>query len=161
MTENRRNKIIVVNMVGQVNRLITAFTVPYGEEYVKKFCDIVRHDWEKTVYGTGLPNPNPSVESWRVKFLYTPVMYKQAKYANIPYKEGTYTVVDAFACVGTRFYMDRLQVFVEVCKSDMGDRRIWANVYYVSDSVIPAIVIHAEEIEFIHDYPGDSKVEEA
>jgi len=158
MTENRRIKIVVVNMVGQVNRVITAFTVPYGEEYDKKFCDIVRNDWEKTVR-IGLLNP--SVEPSTVKFLYTPVMYKQAKYAELPYKEGTYTVVDAFACSGTRFYMDSLQVFVEVCKSDMGERRIWANVYYVSDSVIPAIVIYAEEIEFAHDYLGDSKVEEA
>lgn len=150
-------KIVVLHQTGEVSRVLTAFTVPFGEDYLKLFCDRLRHDWEKSVYGAGLPIDNPSEDPSTVKFFYRPCMDRQFKYRKLPYKEGTYDVVDAFACLGSRFYMHGVQVFVEVCKSNMGGRRIWANIYYVADSEIPAARITAEEIEFAEDYPGDGK----
>lgn len=150
-------KIVVLHQTGAVNRVLTAFIVPFGENYVELFCDRIRYDWEKSVHGGGLPIDNPSEGPSTVKFYYTPCMAKQAKYAKIPYKEGSYDVVDAFVCLGSRFYMDSIQVFVEVCKSNMDSQRLWANIYYVADSEIPASRIMAEEIAFSEEYLGDGK----
>lgn len=80
-------------------------------------------------------------------------MEKQQKYRNLPYQlTDTITVIDAFTCIGSRFGLDTLSVIVEVCQSNCGEERIWANIYYAADSEIPACVIKiVEHSLFIED----------
>ena len=108
----------------------------------KKILETLRYDREKRSYGKNVLNENPSEDLSKVKFYYSPVMEKQQKYKNLPYQlTDTITVIDAFTCIGSRFGLDTLRVIVEVCQSNCGDQRIWANIYYVADSEIPACVI--------------------
>lgn len=104
--------------------------------------DYFRFDREKGVYGAGVPDINPSKDSKDVKLLYDPVFYRQKIAREIPHKiSNTVTLIDSFACFGTRFGLKNIRVFVEVYESNCGPQRIWANIYYVADSEIPACII--------------------
>jgi hypothetical protein len=108
---------------------------------------MLRCDREKGLCGQGIPASNPSLDPSTVEFIYKPAMYKQKLYSRqFPFSiASSYGIIDAFVCLGSRFGLQQLQVFVEVCKSNCGDGRIWANIYYVSDSEIPACIIEAEK----------------
>ena len=117
----------------------------------KKILEMLRHDRERNLQS----GENPSKDLSIIKFYYNPVMEKQQKYKNLPYQlTDTITVIDAFICRGSRFGLAPLSVIVEVCQSNCGEKRIWANIYYVADSEIPACVIriikHSLFIEACH-----------
>lgn len=109
----------------------------------KAVLDYLRYDNEFEL--DRVPSTNPSIKSTEVDFRYNPVFYRQAIAAGIPYKiTPTITVIDAFACMGTRFGLKSLMVFVEVYKSSCGENRIWANIFYVADSEIPICTIRVD-----------------
>jgi len=145
-------KLIVINSTGTVNKILTAFGVPFGVDYTQKITEFLRNDWEPNLYGVGFPKNNPSSDPREVRFGYTPTMLKQQIYANLPYNCGSYEIIDAFVCGGERFGLDQTGIFVEVCKSEMGGGRIWANVYLLTDSEIPSIIIKVEEFDFFKEY---------
>lgn len=127
-----------------------------GDEYygrvTQKIIDTLRHDHEKQTSGHLVPDENPSLGVEVVSFMYTPVFEKKKLYSQgFPVAQGTYDIVDAFVCLGSRFGLNPLQVIVEVCASRMGNRRVWANIYYAADSEIPASVICSREMDVFLD----------
>lgn len=83
-----------------------------------------------------------------VKFYFLPTMTKQETYRHLPYrverlpiyKSETY-IYDAFACVGDKFNLKDILVFVELKYSTIGEGILWAEIYYVADCLIPAMII--------------------
>jgi len=120
----------------------------WQERKEKIIIEALRHDWEERTYGGGIPEKNPSEDPDRIELFYTPVRQKQALYKGLPAKMDSYQIIDAFTCLGSRFDLKGLSVFVEICRSDMGGARYWANIYYVADSEIPACIIKVEEWSF-------------
>jgi len=114
----------------------------------KQVIDELRKDREKGVVPG--PGENPSRDPSTVEFFFTATMEKQRIYRNLPHRVGdSYDIIDAFVCLGSRFELKPLQVFVEVCQSRLRNDELWANVYYVADSQIPACVIHVQEWIFM------------
>jgi len=112
----------------------------------ERVLERLRFDREEHLCGAHVLDKNPSCDPSEVHFYYTATMEKQAIYRNLPHDVGeSYRIIDAFVCLGSRFGLDPLQVFVEVCESKLGGGRIWANVYYVADSEVPVCVIHVRE----------------
>ena len=104
----------------------------------------LRRDREEDIIGPLVPDKNPSEDISTVEFYYTPCMVKQKNYrpSNLPYKlSETIQVIDAFTCIGSRFGLKSLSVIVEVCQSNCGGNHIWANIYYVANSEVPASTI--------------------
>ena len=141
--------LLVFEQKGKVNSIFNivpaiAYDKKDSEEKNKeKILKIFRYDREEKVCGRySLITKNPSENISTVKFYYSPLMEKQVKYKTLPYQlTGTVEVIDAFTCLGTRFGLDSLSVIVEICQSNCGEHYIWANIYYVADSEIPALVI--------------------
>ena len=149
-----RTKIITLNQTGAISQIygilpdrlcavdIKTTNVEYEAlqaENEKAILDYLRYDNER-----GLDR-NPSIKPIEVVFHYTPVYYRQRIAARLPYRlTDTITVIDAFACMGTRFGLKPLMVFVEVYKSSCGENRIWANIFYVADSEIPICTIKVD-----------------
>jgi hypothetical protein len=145
---------------GKVNGLYGLLTpdfsvfdcAPGGDEYygrvAKEIIEFLRDDHEKRTYGNGVPDENPSLGVEVVNFYYTPTLEKKKLYSKgFPVVQDTYDILDAFVCLGSRFGLEARQVIVEVCSSRMGDRRVWANIYYVVDSVLPVSVICSQELD--------------
>ena len=118
----------------------------------EKILEMFRRDSEANMYGNVI-DKNPSLDISTIKFYYTPIMEKQQKYKKLPYQlTSTITVIDAFTCIGSRFGLDTLSVVVEVCQSNCGVHDIWANIYYVADSEIPATTINVKSYSvFVED----------
>lgn len=105
-----------------------------------------RYDREEGTCGPLWPDKNPSKDPKDIDFYYHPVYYRQRIASKIPYKiSDTVTLIDVFTCLGSRFGLESLQVFVEVYESSCGSERIWANIYYVADSEVPACIIEVNE----------------
>lgn len=140
--------LLVFEQKGSVNGIFAITpAIAYNKDDAKelnkkKILEILRHDREENLHGKHVLDKNPSEDLSTIKFYYNPVMEKQQKYKNLPYKlTDTITVIDAFTCIGSRFRLDTLSVIVEVCQSNCGEERIWANIYYVADSETPVCVI--------------------
>jgi hypothetical protein len=97
-----------------------------------------------------------------VKYLYVPCLAKQQIYYNLPYNIPTAKILssslidvrdpeiwiyDAFSCMGDKFNLKDLNVFVELKYSNMSCGILWAEIYYVADCIIPAMIIRPQ---FIH-----------
>jgi len=141
--------LFIFEQTGEVNSVFDILSkVPLNtKENKQNILKNFRRDREENIIGPLVPDKNPSKDISTVKFYYTPHMIKQKNYrpSNLPYRlSETIQVIDAFTCIGSRFGLKPLSVLVEVCKSNCGDNRIWANVYYVADSEIPSIVIEAK-----------------
>lgn len=141
-------EIFILKQTGTINNIFAIIpAIAYyknnsKELNKKKILDTLRHDREKNLCGKNVLDKNPSEDLSTIKFFYTPVMEKQQKYKTLPYQlTNTITVIDAFTCIGSRFGLDTLSVMVEVCQSNCGEERIWANIYYAADSEIPVCVI--------------------
>jgi hypothetical protein len=81
----------------------------------------------------------------KVTFHYRPTMNKQCQYSILPYKYGNDIIIeDAFACMGCKFHLDDLKCFVEI-KSWNNDH-LWAEVYFVTNSLYPELIISFKEI---------------
>jgi hypothetical protein len=80
-----------------------------------------------------------------IEFHYLPTMGRQEIYKRLPYKEppfsGEVFIYDAFACVGDKFNLKDLAVFVELKYSSMACGILWAEIYYVGDCLVPAMII--------------------
>jgi hypothetical protein len=86
-----------------------------------------------------------------IKFYYTPTMLKQHYYKKLPYllELNTQTkIVDAFSTNGEKFGLRPLEVFVEIKTSEMGGRALWAEIYYVADSMVPVLIINLNKISY-------------
>ncbi len=120
-------------------------TVDNREKLKKEIIKVLRYDREENMHSKYILPKNPSKDSSKVVFLYGPAMYRQAIAAcPLPHKiEKTVKIIDTFTCIGSRFGLQPLSVFVEVCQSTCGEKRIWAKIYYVADSEIPACTIKA------------------
>ena len=143
--------LLVLSMQGEVNGNFAV--IPRADPRVKsaqdideaKIKEVLRNDREKNLHGSGVPEENPSLDPSSVEFYYATTMDKKKLYASgFPINMGTYDIIDAFVCLGSRFGLRQLRVFVEVCHSRMGRGQYWANVYYVADSQVPACIITAE-----------------
>jgi hypothetical protein len=141
--------LLVFDQKGDVNSIFAIIpAIAYDKEDSKtknkeQILERLRHDSEANVYGKHVIDKNPSLDISTVKFYYTPLMEKQQKYKKLPCQlTSTITVIDAFTCIGSRFGLDTLSVIVEVCQSNCGLHDIWANIYYVADSEIPATTIN-------------------
>lgn len=153
-----KNRIIVFNQTGVVNQIYgiipdllceidnNTTRDKYNKLQAKNemaILDYLRYDNECGL--DRVPNTNPSIHSAKVVFHYNPVYYRQKIANNLPYKlTDTITVIDSFACLGSRFELRQLMVFVEVYKSLCGENRIWANIFYVADSEIPICTIRVD-----------------
>ena len=144
----RDKRVVLITCEGATHQpgIFRSLLVPHRSDYTNKVLEILRHDWEGGVHGGGFPKSNPTLDSDEMRFYYWPTMQKKAMYANLPFTCGSYQIIDAFVCLGERFGFKALQVFVEVCKSDMGGERLWANVYYVADSEVPVGTIKVTEL---------------
>jgi hypothetical protein len=112
----------------------------YKKENKESILKCLRYDNEKGL--DRIPTTNPSKDTKDVIFHYNPVYYRQAIANNLPYQiTNTITVIDSFACLGSRFGLQELMVFVEVYESSCGDGRIWAHIFYVADSEVPVCTI--------------------
>jgi len=140
--------LLVFEQTGKVNSIFTIIpAIAYdkkdsGEKNKEKILEVFRYDYGEKTYSKYVPDENPSKDISTVEFCYNPLLEKQKKYKNLPYPiTNTIQVIDAFACLGTRFGLDSLSVIVEVCQSNCREHRIWANIYYVADSEVPATII--------------------
>ena len=131
---------VIKSNANKINRETTKEEIKeLHEQNEKAILDYFRYDQEKSIVGV---QPNPSKETGSIEFYYTPTLIKQEIAKNLPYKlTETVTIIDSFACQGTRFGLQPLVVFVEVCQSNCGNNRIWANIYYAADSEIPCSII--------------------
>lgn len=150
-------KVIILEQIGVINQIYGILPdhlcavnnkttkVEYDElkaKNEKAILNYLRYDTEREFRDTNISVANLSKDSTEVDFRYNPVFYRQKIAADIPFKlTPTITVIDAFACMGTRFGLKPYQVFVEVYKSSCGENRIWANIFYVADSEIPICII--------------------
>ncbi len=136
---------IVLQKTGEVNGV---FDVLISDKKIEReeIIKSLRYDRENGIHSKHMIGKNPSRNSEEIEFYYTPTMYrKELAATNLPYKvEPTVNLVDAFSCLGSRFGLQPLNVFVEVYQSTSGYRRIWAKIYYVADSEIPVCTITAE-----------------
>lgn len=152
------NAVLILTQTGAVNQVFgvlpdnlkKANNTTTKEEYnelreknKKSILDYLRYDNDK--YETNIKDRNPTRNSNEIDFRYSPVFYRQDIASQLPYQlTNTITVIDAFACMGQRFKLKRLVVFVEVYKSSCGYNRIWANIFYATDSEIPICTITVE-----------------
>lgn len=153
--------MFIFKQTGAVNNILYILpAIAYNQKDAKKknekkILELLRYDHEEKLGGKYVLDRNPSEDLSTIEFHYNPVMEKQQKYRNLPYHlTNTITVIDAFTCIGSRFGLNTLSVIVEVCQSNCGDQHIWANIYYVADSEVPASVIeileHSVSVEDCH-----------
>lgn len=146
-------KVHVLRIEGTVNK--TFHIIPQltfagkGMEAQEELEELVkselRRDREENLSGPLVPDRNPTESALKPQYFYQPTQNRQALYKHgFPVRMGTYSIIDAFSCMGSRFGLSGLSVFVELCRSNMGDKRLWANVYYVADSELPACIIRVE-----------------
>jgi hypothetical protein len=125
---------------------VNPFTENAQDEDEKKILHFLHDDWEAQTYGDGLPRPNPDVEPSTVKISYTATWERQRLYSTgFPVKMGNYEIISAFACRGSRFHLDAQWVFVEFCRSRVGQEKIWVYVYLANDPIVPRCTIHINE----------------
>lgn len=155
-----RTRVITFEQTGAVNQIygiipdnlyaVTKQTTTIEYEALKAknekdILDLLRRDHERNFGDTSISVANPSKESTEIDFRYNPVFYRQTIADNLPFRlTATIKVIDSFACMGTRFGLKPLMVFVEVYKSSTGENRIWANIFYVADSEIPICTIRVD-----------------
>jgi len=154
--EDKIKKVFTATSYGKTTSLIAISDIVdtyYTFEDLKKdFCKRLR-DLNTNLFGVGI-----EVGSLKAKdprechfFMYTPVFEKQKLYQKIPFvinEETKTTLIDAFACIGTKFGLDSLDCFVEIKSSEMGSGIVWAEVYYVSNSLYPALIIECNEFVY-------------
>ena len=152
MNTNSSNKVInitVIEKTGEVNGIFDILVKKHTDNNLKEnIIKSLRHDNEKNKHGRHVLKENPNRESSEIDFNYSPTFYRQKlSKTKFPYKiSDTVELIDAFSCIGSRFGLKPLSVFVEVYQSTCGNNRIWANIYYVSDSEIPACIIKTTTI---------------
>ena len=139
-------EITILEKIGEVNGIFDVIIKKYINENIEK--DIIKslkYDKEKNMCGPHVLKENPNIKSSEVDFEYPPTFYRQSLSKNkLPYKiSNTVELIDTFSCIGSRFGLKPLSVFVEIYRSTCGYHRIWANIYYVADSEIPACTIKA------------------
>lgn len=144
----------VLRLQGEVNGIFGVITLTdrrvtdaqaTDETQIK---EMLRFDREKNTIGAHVPEENPSQDPSVVQYYYRPVMEKQNLYEyGFPINRDTYEIIDAFTCLGSRFGLKPLTVFVELCHSKMGSARYWANIYYVAESEIPGCIIKFDEVD--------------
>lgn len=144
--------LLVFEQKGKVNSIFAMMpAIAYdkedsGKKNKEKILEMFRYDREENTYGKYVLDKNPSEDISTIEFYYSPLMGKQKKYKNLPYQlTNTIQVIDTFTCIGSRFGLDSLSVIVEICQSNCGKNDIWANIYYIADSEIPATVITVNE----------------
>lgn len=144
--------VYVLRVEGRVNGIFALIPqVDYRVEGAAqtdedRIKEVLRYDREQNLIGMYVPDKNPSQDPSVVRMYYTPSMARQQLYASgFPINMGPYNIIDAFVCLGSRFGLDPLQVYVELCRSDFGEGMYWANVYYVATPELPACVIKAEK----------------
>jgi hypothetical protein len=80
-----------------------------------------------------------------IVFHYTPTISKQVMYKQtLPFlidKQAKVSLIDAFACLGTKFDLKNLMCFVEIKKSEMAGGIFWAEIYYACNCLFPAAII--------------------
>ena len=133
-----------VNSIFDIIQSVPLYTKGSIQKNKKSILKAFRKDREESIIGPSVPDKNPSKDISTVEFYYTPHMIKQKNYrpSNLPYRlSETIQVIDAFTCIGSRFGLKPLSVIVEVCQSNCGGNPIWANIYYVANSEVPASII--------------------
>jgi len=147
MNANSFNTILnvtVLEKMGEVSGIFDILVKKHTDNNLKEsIIKSLRHDSEKNRHGLHVLKENPSKESSEIDFKYSPTFYRQRlSQTKFPYKiSDTIELIDAFSCMGSRFGLQPLSVFVEVFQSSCIKDKIWANVYYVADSEIPACSI--------------------
>ena len=112
----------------------------------REILEALRVDREEGVHSKYMIGKNPSKNPKEIEFLYEPTLCRQKlATAKLPCKvSSTVNLIDAFVCIGSRFRLQPLNVFVEVYQSTCGYKGIWAKIYYVADSEIPVCIITAK-----------------
>ena len=135
--------VTVLEKIGIVNGTFDVI-VSKLDDIKKEILTSLRLDREADIHGKHMVGKNPSKDPKDIEFHYNPTYYRQHLAASIPFKvEPTIELIDAFACIGSRFGLQPLNVFVEVYQSTCGYNPIWAKIFYVADSEIAICTIIA------------------
>ena len=135
----------VLEKTGIVNG---TFDVLVSDKKIEKeeILKALRIDREEGIHSKYMIDKNPSKDPKEIEFFYEPTRCRQKiSTGKLPCKiSTTINLIDAFVCLGSRFGLQPLNVFVEVYQSTCGYRGIWAKIYYVADSEIPVCIITAK-----------------
>ncbi len=134
----------ILEKTGDVNGIYNVFTSK--EEITnEEIIESLRFDNEEHMYSKHMLDKNPSKDSSEINFNSNAVHYRQELAATkLPYRiQPTVDLIDSFVCLGSRFGLQPLNVFVEIYQST-DNNKIWAKIFYVADSEIPACIIRTK-----------------
>ena len=148
MNNNNSNmalNIIILEKTGEISGIFDVIVKKYTDNIEKDILKTLRYDKEKNTHGPHVLKENLNEESSKIDFKYAPTFYRQTLSKNkLPYRvSDTVELIDTFSCIGSRFGLKPLSVFIEVYQSTCDKYKIWADIYYVADSEIPACTIKA------------------
>ena len=131
---------VTLNIILPIDKDLHDLSTDHLQKFkIKTFINVLK-EWQRGVgkdYKTSPPNS--------VDFGYGPWRIKQRTYEYLPLTIDKYiTLVEAFTCVGDKFGLKDIQVVVEIKTSSTGTFRTWAEIYYVYDAQIPALIIEGD-----------------
>jgi len=128
----------ILNGIIPIEEEIHKYSKEESEKFkIEKFSAVLKR-WQLGVSGKNYQTSTPE----EVKFGYGPWMIKQRTYDYIPVVIDKYiTLVEVFTSTGEKFGLRDVQVVVEIKTSSTGSFRTWAEIYYIVDAQIPALII--------------------